>query len=106
MRNAARLHAAAPGGGAHHFEAAQLLGVRVGVRAVRHEAGVVPMDDVVYAVLLEELLNELGAQVVRDAFGGLCACYVMCTCVCVCGVCMCMCMCVCVCVCTYVWGGG
>jgi hypothetical protein len=49
---------------AHHLEAAQALGVLVGVGAVRQEAGVVPMQHVINLVLGEQLMQELGSEVV------------------------------------------
>ena len=42
-----------------------LLGMRIGVRAVRQEAGVVPMHHIVDVVLGEELGQEVWRQVVR-----------------------------------------
>ena len=51
----------------HHAEAAQLLGVCVGVCAVGQQAGVVPVDDQVNLVLVEQLLQELRGQVIGHA---------------------------------------
>ncbi len=51
----------------HHQEAAQLLCVLVRVCAVRQQAGVIAVDDVVDPVLLEQALDELGGEVVRHA---------------------------------------
>ena len=54
----------------HHLEPPQLLGVGVGVGAIRHEAGVVAVDYVINAVPREELVQELGGEVVGHAWGG------------------------------------
>ena len=49
----------------HHFEAPEALGVLVGVGAVGQEAGVVAVQHIIDAVLGEELVQELGGEVVR-----------------------------------------
>jgi hypothetical protein len=54
--------------GPYHFEAAQLLRVRVGVCAVWQQAGVIAVDYVVDLVLGEQLLNKLRRQVVRHVY--------------------------------------
>jgi len=54
----------------HHFEPPELLGMCVGIRAIWQHAGIVSMHDVVDLVRCEQLLDELGREVVGDAWGG------------------------------------
>mmetsp|Transcript_4371 Transcript_4371/g.15163 ORF Transcript_4371/g.15163 Transcript_4371/m.15163 type:complete len:304 (-) Transcript_4371:101-1012(-) len=49
-----------------HFEAAELLGRCVSVRAVWKQARVVAVHDVIDPILVKELLRKLGADVVRN----------------------------------------
>jgi hypothetical protein len=43
----------------YHLEASQLLGVCIGICAIRQQAGVVAVNDVVNLVLCKQLLNKL-----------------------------------------------
>ena len=58
---------------AYHAETAHLLGMLVGVCAIRQVAWVIAMNDVIYSVLGEECFQKIRGQVVRHSCAHWCS---------------------------------